>query len=69
MSNTGKYRDTAPNLPAAGKTQAVRADTAAACFSTVERPPTPDEIRRFRKTSTGGTLINDFEASRSTAFL
>ena len=53
MSNTGLYHDTAPGLTAAGKTMAVRADTAAACFEEQERPTTPDEIKRFRKTFTG----------------
>ena len=53
MSNTGLFHDTAPQLPAAGKTVAVRADTAAACFVEQERPTTPDEMKRFRKTFTG----------------
>jgi hypothetical protein len=53
MSNTGLFHDTAPQLPAAGKTVAVRADTTAACFVEQERPATPDEMKRFRKTFTG----------------
>ena len=53
MSNTGLFHDTAPQLPAAGKSMAVRADTAAAAFLEQERPSTPDEMKRFRKTFTG----------------
>jgi len=53
MSNHGKFRDSAPLLLAAGKTDSVRADTAALCFTESERPPTPDHIRRFRKSYTG----------------
>mmetsp|Transcript_60442 Transcript_60442/g.143653 ORF Transcript_60442/g.143653 Transcript_60442/m.143653 type:complete len:430 (-) Transcript_60442:389-1678(-) len=53
MSNTGKYNDTAPSLRAAGRTDSVLADTAAACFTEQERPTTPDEMRRFRKSFTG----------------
>jgi len=37
----------------AGRTETVLADTAAACFTEQERPTTPDEMRRFRKSFTG----------------
>ena len=53
MSNAGLFHDTAPQLPAAGKSMVVAADTAAACFAEQQRPPTPEEIKRFRKSFTG----------------
>eukprot|EP00288_Rhodomonas_lens_P013664 CAMPEP_0177700142 /NCGR_PEP_ID=MMETSP0484_2-20121128/5944_1 /TAXON_ID=354590 /ORGANISM="Rhodomonas lens, Strain RHODO" /LENGTH=428 /DNA_ID=CAMNT_0019211337 /DNA_START=47 /DNA_END=1333 /DNA_ORIENTATION=+ len=53
MSNIGKFHDTAPNLPAAGKVFTGLADTTAACFSGIERPPTPDDIKKYRKSFTG----------------
>jgi hypothetical protein len=53
MSNTGRFSDRAPQLPAAGKTMVVLADTVAACFVDQERPKTPEEMKRYRKSFTG----------------
>mmetsp|Transcript_27861 Transcript_27861/g.63019 ORF Transcript_27861/g.63019 Transcript_27861/m.63019 type:complete len:431 (-) Transcript_27861:504-1796(-) len=49
MQKTGLHVDTTPFLPAAGKKGGSLHETAAACFVDEERPPTPEHIRRFRK--------------------
>mmetsp|Transcript_15089 Transcript_15089/g.29741 ORF Transcript_15089/g.29741 Transcript_15089/m.29741 type:complete len:435 (+) Transcript_15089:95-1399(+) len=70
MSNTGKFRDSAPLLPAAGRTEAGgNTDSTAMCFTEQDRPPTPEHIRRFRKSYTGapGMRVRHWGAERDAA--
>lgn len=66
MSNHGKFRDSAPLLQPAGKSEALGADTTAMCFTEQDRPATPEHIRRFRKSYKGapGKIVQHWGAER-----